>query len=116
MKGYAALAVAIVSEIFGTSMLKLSDSFTNLWPSLGVAAGFGLAFYSLSLCLRTVPLSLAYAIWSGVGTVITALIGVLVWGDHFTFFSFIGIVLIVGGVVLLNTSDRAEAAPGSHQP
>ncbi|MDQ0059863.1 DMT family transporter [Paenibacillus harenae] len=104
MKGYFYLSIAVISEIFGTSMLKLSDSFTSLLPSIGVIIGFGISFYCLSIGLRTVPLSLAYAIWSGLGTAITALIGVLVWGDSFTIDSFGAIILIIGGVVLLNAS------------
>ncbi|MFD6209164.1 DMT family transporter [Peribacillus sp. NPDC060253] len=107
MKGYIALGVSIISEIFGTTMLKLSEGFTNLYPSFGVILGFGLAFYCLSLCLKTIPLSLAYAIWSGIGTALTALIGVLLWNEHFNLITLGGLVLIIGGVVLLN---------GSHTP
>ncbi|MGM9988205.1 MAG: DMT family transporter [Bacillaceae bacterium] len=110
MSGYKALAIAIMSEIFGTTMLKLSEGFTNLLPSLAVIFGFGLAFYSLSLCLKTVPLSLAYAIWSGVGTALTALIGVLLWGEPFNMITLSGLVLIIGGVALLNVSNNDETA------
>ncbi|MNB94450.1 Multidrug resistance protein EbrB [compost metagenome] len=92
-------------------MLKLSDGFTNLLPGMGVVVGMGLSFFSLSMSLRVIPLSFAYAVWSGVGTAITALIGVLVWGDPFTFVSFIGIAAIIGGVVLLNSSNQPEKAP-----
>lgn len=111
-KGYAALAVSIVSEIFGTTMLKMSDGFTNLLPSAGVLVGYGLSFYCLSICLKTIPLSLAYAIWSGLGTALTALIGVLVWDDPFSLLTLAGLVLIIGGVVLLNASrspDKVKA-------
>ncbi|MDQ6419385.1 multidrug efflux SMR transporter [Paenibacillus sp. LHD-117] len=106
MKGYLWLALAIVSEIFGTSMLKLSEGFSESLPSVGVMAGFGLAFYSLSLSIRTVPLSLAYAIWSGVGTALTALIGVWLWGDAWSIYTIGGILLIIGGVVLLNSPKK----------
>lgn len=108
MKGYIALGMAIFSEIFGTTMLKLSEGFTNLFPSIGVIVGFGLSFYCLSLCLKTVPLSLAYAIWSGMGTALTALIGVLLWRDPFSIITLVGLALIIGGVVLLNTSKSPE--------
>lgn len=114
MNGYVALSLAIVFEVFGTTMLKLSDGFTNLIPSMGVALGFGMAFYSLSLCLRTVSLSLAYAIWSGVGTAITALLGVLIWNDEFSMMTFFGLVLIIGGVVLLNSKDLDKATKPSN--
>jgi multidrug resistance protein EbrB len=108
MKGYVALGMAIISEVFGTTMLKLSEGFTHLFPSIGVMVGFGLAFYCLSLCLKTVPLSLAYAVWSGVGTALTALIGVLIWKDPFNMATLVGLVLIIGGVVLLHTSKPQE--------
>lgn len=100
--GYIALGIAIASEVVGTTMLKMSEGFTQLLPSMGVIIGFIIAFYSLSISLRELPLSLAYAIWSGVGTVLTALVGMVVWGDPFGILTFAGIVLIVGGVVLLN--------------
>ncbi|MGE7766373.1 DMT family transporter [Peribacillus sp. NPDC096540] len=108
MKGYIALGISIISEIFGTTMLKLSEGFTNLTPSLGVILGFVLAFYCLSLCLKTIPLSLAYAIWAGIGTALTALIGVLLWREPFSIITLGGLVLIIGGVVLLNASNTSE--------
>ncbi|MGE7918319.1 DMT family transporter [Viridibacillus sp. NPDC093762] len=108
MRGYIALGVSIISEIFGTTMLKLSEGFTIILPSIGVIIGFGIAFYCLSLCLKTIPLSLAYAIWSGIGTAITAVIGVLLWDDPFSIMTLLGIVLIIGGVVLLNASNSPE--------
>ncbi|MGE7624116.1 DMT family transporter [Viridibacillus sp. NPDC096237] len=108
MKGYIALGISIISEIFGTTMLKLSEGFTVVLPSFAVIIGFGLAFYCLSLCLKTIPLSLAYAIWAGVGTAITAVIGILLWQDPFSILTFLGIVLIIGGVVLLNASNSPE--------
>ena len=108
MKGYLALTISIICEIFATAMLKVSDGFTVLFPSIGVIMGYGLAFYCLSLCLKTLPLSLAYAIWSGVGTALTAVIGALVWDEVFTALKLAGIVLIIGGVILLNTSKKEE--------
>ncbi|CAG7599536.1 Multidrug resistance protein EbrA [Paenibacillus solanacearum] len=110
VRGYIALSLAVVFEICGTTMLKMSEGFTHLLPSAGAVIGFGLAFYSLSRSLRTVPLSLAYAIWSGVGTVLTALIGVAIWDEAFGVYTMIGIAAIVGGVILLNVPDRADNA------
>ncbi len=110
MKGFAYLSISIIGEIFATSMLKMSEGFTVLFPSVGVIIGYALSFYCLSLCLKTIPLSLAYAIWSGVGTALTALIGVLVWGELFNMLKLSGIILIIGGVVLLNLSDKPETA------
>lgn len=106
MKGYAMLGVSIIGEIFGTMMLKMSAGFTILLPSIGVVVGYVLAFFCLSLCLKTIPLSLAYAIWSGVGTALTVLIGVVVWGDFFNIVTLIGILLIIGGVAFLNTAGK----------
>jgi multidrug resistance protein EbrB len=106
MKGYFALAISIIGELFGTTMLKLSEGLTHLLPSIGVAVGFGIAFYFLSVCLKTIPLSLAYAIWSGVGTALTALLGVILWKDSFNFYTLIGLILIIGGVVLLHSKSK----------
>lgn len=107
-KGYIALGIAVISEVMGTTLLKMSEGFTNVLPSIGVIIGFGIAFYSLSISLRELPLSLAYAIWAGVGTVLTAVIGILIWGDPFSVLTLGGIALIVGGVVLLNSPDTAS--------
>ncbi|WP_016992056.1 DMT family transporter [Lysinibacillus boronitolerans] len=108
MKGYLFLTLSIISEVFATTMLKFSDGFTVLAPSLAVAIGYGISFYSLSLCLKTMPLSLAYAIWSGVGTALTVLVGIVIWHDIFTVYSAIGIALIIGGIILLNQGDKGE--------
>lgn len=113
MKSYLALSVAILSEIFGTTMLKLSDGFSSLLPSIGVVIGMGLAFYSLSISLRTIPLSLAYAIWSGAGTALTALIGILIWNDPFNLLTGISLLIIIGGLVLLNSSSPSRQEAGT---
>lgn len=89
-------------------MLKMSEGFTQILPTIGVIIGFIIAFYSLSISLRVLPLSLAYAIWAGVGTVLTAIVGIVIWGDPFSVLTLAGIVLIVGGVVLLNSPDSAN--------
>ncbi|WP_374967220.1 DMT family transporter [Lysinibacillus sp. RS5] len=109
MKGYLFLTLSIVSEVFATTMLKLSEGFTILGPSIAVVFGYGISFYSLSLCLKTLPLSLAYAIWSGIGTALTVIVGIVIWGDIFNLYSAIGITFIIGGVLLLNQGDRHNA-------
>ncbi|MFJ7916986.1 MULTISPECIES: DMT family transporter [unclassified Lysinibacillus] len=109
MKGYLFLTLSIVSEVFATTMLKFSEAFTVLGPSVAVAFGYGISFYSLSLCLKTLPLSLAYAVWSGVGTALTVIVGIVVWGDIFNLYSAIGITLIIGGVILLNHGNQNNA-------
>ncbi|MBT2667681.1 multidrug efflux SMR transporter [Bacillus sp. ISL-4] len=101
---YAFLAIAILSEVFGSSLLKVSNGFKRLFPSIGVVIGMGLAFYCLSLSLLTIPLGTAYAIWSGIGTALTALVGVIVYKESFNMKKFLGLVLIIGGVVVLKLS------------
>ena len=101
--GYVWLAIAIVSEVFGSSMLKLTEGFKRLLPSLGVVAGYAIAFYGLALALEDLPLGVAYAIWAGVGTALTALVGILFYKEAFNLKKSIGILLIIGGVVLLNS-------------
>jgi multidrug resistance protein EbrB len=110
MQGYIYLTISIIAEVFGTSMLKLSNGFTVLAPSIGVVVGYGIAFYGLSLSLRTMPLSIAYAIWSGAGTALTALIGYLVWDEVFGVVKLLGIALIIGGIIVLNASDAPTGA------
>ncbi|MGE7877999.1 DMT family transporter [Peribacillus muralis] len=109
MNPYAFLAIAIVSEVFGSSMLKVSNGFKRFFPSIGVLIGMGLAFYCLSISLITIPLGTAYAIWSGIGTALTALVGVFVYKERFNLKKFIGLVLIIGGVVILKLS--ADVTP-----
>ncbi|WP_286201478.1 multidrug efflux SMR transporter [Bacillus sp. ISL-4] len=104
MNPYAFLAIAILSEVFGSSLLKVSNGFKRLFPSIGVVIGMGLAFYCLSLSLLTIPLGTAYAIWSGIGTALTALVGVIVYKESFNMKKFLGLVLIIGGVVVLKLS------------
>lgn len=98
------LTLAIVCETFGSTMLKLSDGFSKLWPTLGVVAGFGLCFWALALALKTMPLGTAYAVWAGLGLVLTALISVFVFGQKADVMGVVSIALIVLGVVLLNTA------------
>ncbi|MDO4441919.1 MAG: multidrug efflux SMR transporter [Moraxella sp.] len=100
------LTIAIISEVFGSTMLKLSDGFTKPLPVLGFIAGFGVAFYLLSLVLKSIPLGMAYAIWSGVGIVLTAVIGVVVFGEKVDFWGMTAIILIIAGVAVMNTLSK----------
>lgn len=102
MKAYLFLAIAILTEIFGSSMLKASDGFSKLYPSIGVLIGYVSAFYFLSLALQSLSLSVSYAIWSGVGTALTAIVSVLIWKETISIQGGIGIVLIIVGVIMLN--------------
>lgn len=96
------LAIAIVSEVIATSALKAADGFTRWIPSLIVAAGYASAFYFLSLTLRVIPLGIAYAVWSGVGIVLVALVGWTVYRQSLDIPSIVGITFIITGVVILN--------------
>jgi len=99
--------VAIVAEVIATSALKASNGFSQLMPSIVVIAGYGTAFYCLSLALRSVPLGVAYAIWSGAGTALIALIGVVLYKQKLDLAGIAGIGLIVAGVLVLNLFSRS---------
>ncbi|WIM40313.1 multidrug efflux SMR transporter [Paenibacillus sp. PK4536] len=99
---YLFLAISIIGELIGTSMLKASEGFTKLYPTLLTIVAFVISFYFVSLTLKTLPLNMTYAIWSGVGAVATALISVLIWKEKINTGSMVGIALIVVGVVVLN--------------
>jgi small multidrug resistance pump len=109
MKNWAFLTVAILSEVAATSSLKASQGFTKLVPSLIVVAGYVAAFYYLSLTLRSIPVGIAYAIWSGVGVALVALFAWLAYGQKLDVPGIIGIGLIVAGVLVLNLFSKAAA-------
>ena len=103
------LAVAIFSEVLATVALKASESFTKPLPSLVVLAGYGSAFYFLSLCLRKISLGTAYAVWSGVGIVLISVAGAVVYKQHLDRAAVLGISLIVAGVLVLNLFSKGAA-------
>lgn len=103
------LAIAIVSEVIATSALKAAEGFTRWVPSLLVVVGYASAFYFLSLTLRTLPLGIAYAIWSGVGVILVALVGWALYHQSLDIAALIGISLIVAGVIVLNLFSKAVA-------
>lgn len=95
------LTFAIIAEVLATSALKAAEGFTRPLPSLAVVIGYGVAFYLLSLTLKTLPVGIAYAIWSGVGTGLIVLLGWLLFGQTLNFQVLSGLVLIVAGVVVV---------------
>ena len=101
------LAIAIVAEVIATSALKAADGFTRLGPSLVVIAGYGIAFYFLSLALRGIPVGVAYAVWSGVGIVLISVIGWFAFGQTLDAAAVLGIGLIMAGVIVLNLFSRS---------
>ena len=101
MKNWLILFIAILSETIATTALKASEGFTVVLPSIIVVIGYCLSFYFLSLTLRTIPVGIAYAVWSGVGVALVTLFGVLVYDQRLDFSALVGISLIMLGVVVL---------------
>lgn len=106
---YAYLALAIVAEVIATSCLKWSEGFTKLWPSVVTVVGYGIAFYFLSLTLRTIPTGIAYAIWSGAGIVLIVTVAWLFQGQKLDMPAMVGIGLIIAGVAVMNLFSKAVA-------
>jgi small multidrug resistance pump len=96
------LSIAIISEVVATSALKASNGFTRLLPSLVVVAGYGAAFYFLSICLDKISVGVAYAIWSGLGIVLVTIAAAVVYKEIPDGAAILGMVLIVWGVLVLN--------------
>jgi len=107
VQGWLYLSIAIVSEVIATSALKAADGFTRPLPSLVVVVGYVCAFWFLSLTLRTIPVGIAYAVWSGVGIALIALIGWLAFGQSLDAPALLGLALIVAGVVVLGVYSRS---------
>ena len=102
LRAYILLALAIVSEVTGSTFLVKSEGFTQLVPSILVVVFYVISFYLLSQVIKTIPLGVAYAIWGGVGIVLTALIGFLIFRQSLDLAALIGIALIIGGVIVMN--------------
>lgn len=103
------LGLAIVAEIIATSALQATQGFSKLWPSVLTLAGFALAFYFLSLTLRSIPLGIAYAIWSGVGIVCVSIIAYFLYKQSLDLPAILGMSMIVGGVVIINLFSKSVA-------
>lgn len=103
------LTIAILSEVIATSALKSAEGFTRFLPSLVVVAGYALAFYLLSLALRTIPLGVAYAVWSGVGVALVSVVGWFVYRQALDAGAIVGIALIVTGVAVIHLFSRTSA-------
>ena len=107
MNGYAWLAIAIVAEVIGTSTLKASEGFTRLAPSLVTAVGYGVAFYCLSHSMKTVPIGVGYAIWSGVGIVLITAVAWVAFKQRLDLPALAGMALIVAGVLVINVFSKS---------
>ncbi|MBY4896307.1 multidrug efflux SMR transporter [Cupriavidus sp. AU9028] len=101
------LFIAIVAEVIATSALKTTAGFTRPLPSLVVVAGYGVAFYCLALTLRTLPVGIAYAVWSGVGIVLVSVAGWVLFGERLDGAALAGIGLILAGVLVINLLSKS---------
>ena len=102
MKIWLIFFFAVLSEVTATTALKFSEGFTKLTPSLIVVAGYGLSFYLLSLSLKVLPIGMSYALWSGIGIVLTVIAGALLWHEELDWARFTGIALIIAGILVIN--------------
>ena len=100
---------AVLSEVTATTALKFSEGFTKLIPSVIVVLGYGLSFYLLSLSLKTIPLGTAYALWSGIGIVLTVIAGIVIWRESMDWARAIGIFLIMAGILIINLYSKSAA-------
>ena len=109
MKNWIFLCVAIIAEVIATSALKSSEGFSKPIASVIVVLGFIIAFYCLSLTLKTIPVGIAYAIWSGVGIVLVTIIAWIVFDQKLDMWGIIGIALIMSGVLVLNLLSKTSS-------
>ncbi|MBY8870324.1 multidrug efflux SMR transporter [Micromonospora sp. PLK6-60] len=99
---YVFLLLAIAAEVFGTSLLKATDGFTRLWPTLGVVVSYLAAFGLLAVVVRDIPVGVAYAMWSGLGTAAIVAVGAVFLGEPLSVTKLVGVGLVIAGVVVLN--------------
>lgn len=109
LTAYGFLSLAIALEVGATAMLQKTEQFTKLGPTLGMGVLYAVSFYCLSLALRGVPLGVAYAIWGGLGVVLTAVISVVVFKQSLDMPAMLGVGLIVTGVVVMNVFSQTAA-------
>lgn len=100
------LAATIVLEVIGSTMMKLSNGMTVLWPSIGVFVFYGMALAGLTFALKYIELSIAYAIWSGAGTALIAIIGIWYFGESLNWLKVVSLMMVIAGVVGLQLASR----------
>lgn len=103
---YLYLAIAIVAEVAATSALKAAEGFTRLWPSVVVVIGYATAFYCLGQVLKTMPVGIVYAIWSGMGIVLVTIFGMVIYREAPDWPAVLGMALIIVGVAIINLFSR----------
>lgn len=99
---YWYLAIGIVTEVVGSGLLKRTNGFKKIVPTILCLAFYGSAYYAVSLSLREIPLNVAYATWCGAGTVFTAMVGVLCYHERLSKVNVLGLIILVSGIVMLN--------------
>lgn len=107
VKQYLFLVLAIIFEVAWAILLKYTEGFTRLWPTVGTITTYLAALYFLNLTVRTMPVGIAYAIWAGTGMVLIALLGVVVLKQHLDIPAIIGLILIIAGVLVLNLGSKS---------
>ena len=108
MTAYLYLVIAILLEVCGTTSMKLAEGFTKFTPSVLIFVFYGCSFTALTLCLKHMDVSIAYAIWSGLGTLLIAFIGVLYFKEPLSALKVVSILLIIVGVIGLNISNSGH--------
>jgi small multidrug resistance pump len=108
MQTFGILFLAILGEVIATTALKFSEGFTKPVPSVVVVLGYGFSFYLLSVALKVMPIGVAYAIWSGVGLVLTVIAGIILWQERLDWARVVGIILILAGIVFINVISTAS--------
>ena len=93
---------AVLSEVTATTSLKFSEGFTKILPSIIVVVGYGLSFYLLSLSLKVMSIGIAYALWSGIGIILTVIVGKIIWHETLDWARVLGIIFIIVGIVIIN--------------
>lgn len=106
---YIYLAIAVAFETIGTSAMQASQQFTRLWPSVLVVLGYAISFYFMALTLRYMPVGIVYALWSGLGIILIALIGYAVFGQKLDFPAITGLGLIISGIVVIQLFSNTTA-------
>jgi small multidrug resistance pump len=109
MKTAVIFFFAVLSEVTATTALKFSEGFTKFIPSIIVVLGYGLSFYLLSLSLKVMSIGIAYALWSGIGIVLTVVAGMLLWREPLDWARLTGIILILGGILIINLFSTVAA-------
>ena len=105
--GYLYLAIAVIAEVIATLSLKASEEFSKPLPSTLVVIGYCVTFYFLSLVLKTIPVGIAYAIWAGMGIVLVAIAGMILFGQKLDVPAIIGMLLVVSGVVVMSLFSKS---------